>query len=67
MVLLQTTVIGFASDSVRIDWRFTTQDARVKLKKLSPSIEPGRCTRRYLGILRFCPMRMVVPLIPLAR
>ena len=26
-------------DSIRVDWRFTTQDARVKLKSLYPSIQ----------------------------
>jgi hypothetical protein len=25
----------------RIDWRFTTKDARIKLKRLYPSIQPG--------------------------
>ena len=26
-------------DSIRVDWRFTTQDVRVKLKSLYPSIQ----------------------------
>ena len=26
-------------DGVRADWRFTTQDARIKLKSLYPSIQ----------------------------
>jgi hypothetical protein len=26
-------------DTVRVDWRFTTQDARVKLKSLYPLIQ----------------------------
>ena len=26
-------------DSIRVDWRFTTQDARIKLKSLYPSIQ----------------------------
>ena len=25
----------------RIEWQFTTQDARIKLKRLYPSIQPG--------------------------
>jgi hypothetical protein len=25
----------------QVDWRFTTQDARIKLKRLDPSIQPG--------------------------
>jgi hypothetical protein len=25
----------------QVDWRFTTQDARIKLKRLYPSIQPG--------------------------
>ena len=29
------------ASAVRIDWRFTTEDARVKLKKLYPTILPG--------------------------
>jgi hypothetical protein len=27
--------------AVTIDWRFTTADARIKLKKLYPTILPG--------------------------
>ena len=26
-------------DGIRVDWRFTTQDARIKLKSLYPSIQ----------------------------
>ena len=26
-------------DAVRVDWRFTTEDARIKLKSLYPSIQ----------------------------
>ena len=26
-------------DSIRVDWRFTTKDARIKLKSLSPSLQ----------------------------
>ena len=29
------------ASAVTIDWRFTTEDARVKLKKLYPTILPG--------------------------
>ena len=29
------------TSAVKIDWRFTTEDARVKLKKLYPTILPG--------------------------
>ena len=29
------------ASAVTIDWRFTTDDARVKLKKLYPTILPG--------------------------
>jgi hypothetical protein len=25
----------------KVDWRFTTADARIKLKRLYPSIQPG--------------------------
>jgi hypothetical protein len=28
-----------------VDWRFTTADARIKLKRLYPSIQPGSTTR----------------------
>ena len=28
------------ASSVRIDWRFTTEDARIKLKRLYPTILP---------------------------
>ena len=28
-------------DSVRVDWRFTTDDARIRLKSLYPSIQCG--------------------------
>jgi len=31
---------GFA-DMSQVDWRFTTADARIKLKRLYPSIQPG--------------------------
>ena len=26
-------------EAIRVDWRFTTQDARIKLKSLYPSIQ----------------------------
>ena len=26
-------------DAIRVDWRFTTEDARIKLKSLYPSIQ----------------------------
>lgn len=29
------------ASGVTIDWRFTTQDARIRLKKLYPTILPG--------------------------
>ena len=29
------------AEQVRIDWRFTTADARIKLKRLYPLLEPG--------------------------
>jgi len=29
------------ASAVKIDWRFTAEDARVKLKKLYPTILPG--------------------------
>ena len=29
------------ASAVKIDWRFTTDDARIKLKKLYPTILPG--------------------------
>lgn len=28
-------------ESVRVDWRFTTDDARIKLKSLYPSVQSG--------------------------
>lgn len=28
-------------DGIRVDWRSTTQDARIKLKSLYPSIQSG--------------------------
>ena len=27
-------------EEIRVDWRFTTQDARIKLESLYPSIQP---------------------------
>jgi hypothetical protein len=30
---------------VRVDWRFTTDEARVKLKKLYPTILPSNGTK----------------------
>ena len=27
-------------DAVRVNWRFTTEDARIRLKSLYPSIQP---------------------------
>ena len=32
-------------DGIRVDWRFTTADARIKLKSLYPSIQRWRTTR----------------------
>ena len=34
------------ASSVKIDWRFTTEDARIKLKRLYPVILPGKPTSR---------------------
>lgn len=42
---LRTEVAAWTQErnakTVRINWRFTTSDARIKLKTLYPSIEPG--------------------------
>ena len=41
---LETQVVAWESDrnaaSCRVDWRFTTEEARVKLKRLYPIILP---------------------------
>jgi hypothetical protein len=29
-------------ESIPVNWRFTTADARIKLKRLSPSLEPRK-------------------------
>ena len=34
-------------DTIRVDWRFTTADARIKLKSLYPSIQNCSTTREY--------------------
>ena len=39
-------------DGIRVDWRFTTADARIKLKSLYPSIQRLRTTSRACGICK---------------
>ena len=36
---------------VTIEWRFTAQDARIKLKRLYPSIEPSDLTEKVLNLV----------------
>ncbi len=43
----------------RVDWQFTTQNARIKLKRLYPSIQVGRGTS-------CCEIRICVDLSPIA-
>jgi hypothetical protein len=33
------------TNGATVDWRFTTEDARIKLKRLYPSIKPWQSTR----------------------
>ena len=41
-------------DMVRVDWRFTTDDARIKLKSLYPAIQNSRTTSitTTVGVVR---------------
>ena len=39
-------------ESVRVDWRFTTADARIKLKTLYPSIQGGVLAQTHMALRR---------------